>query len=198
MCGLSGLSLSLIYFACMFVSLFATSKLVLFFFFTRQSLISLIYEHRSFYFQLSNYLILSFTSKPILQNTIIHKITRRNKRPHPQKQTHINIMWILPIIGYIGIAFGFIFLTLAIGIHPPPHSLIPLPLHNKNLTHSSYLQSSIRPILPLRTSRRTHRHLQKDPLTFNTHNNDSTNPTMAIRWIPPNAFRVHDFQSFRV
>jgi hypothetical protein len=38
-------------------------------------------------------------------------------------------MWILPLVGYVGVILGFCFLTLAIGKYPPPGVSLSFPFY---------------------------------------------------------------------
>ena len=59
----------------------------------------------------------------------------------------LNKMWILPLVGYIGLALGFGFLTLAIGRFLPT---------SESWFADAYRLHSVRTILPLGTRRRAY------------------------------------------
>lgn len=80
-------------------------------------------------------------------------------------------MWILPLVGYLGMGLGFGFLTLAIGISF---------FFNTKLEYSlNIFLNSIWALLSFRISGGTHRHSQTPLNPPNIHRNRDPNSAMA-------------------
>ena len=82
-----------------------------------------------------------------------HSITSRPPPHHAHRLTSTRLlaMWILPLIGYIGIALGFCFLTLAIGNALPPKAarLSPIPSsYHPPFPHPQAKHTIDRPLTP--------------------------------------------------
>lgn len=86
-----------------------------------------------------------------------------------------NKMWILPLVGYIGLAFGFGFLTLAIG------TFLPSP---RSWMADAYRLHSVRTLLPLRARRRTYCVCQEISHAPHLLCHWRTGSTLPHRWLP--------------
>jgi hypothetical protein len=85
-----------------------------------------------------------------------------------------NNMWILPLVGYIGLGLGFGFLTLAIGTS----------LSSLGSFADAYRFHSVRTLLPLRTRRRTYCVRQETPHAPHLRRDLYTSSALSHRWLP--------------
>jgi hypothetical protein len=87
-------------------------------------------------------------------------------------------MWILPLLGYVGVILGFGFLTLAIGM------FCLAKLWNEWSRSELTCDHSFRPLLPLRTRRRTHRPGKETLVQTYLRRRWVTSLAAAGRWLP--------------
>ena len=95
---------------------------------------------------------------------------------HASLIAQLQNMWILPLVGYIGLGLGFGFLTLAIGTI---HSLVQLP----ERAHAN-LTNSFGTLLPLRTRRGAYGLCQKASYAIDLLGYWHTNRPLHYRWLP--------------
>ena len=98
-------------------------------------------------------------------------------------------MWILPLVGYIGVTVGFCFLTLAIGVNNPI---------SEERSDANEEPLSLRPLLPLRARRRAHRPLQETPHPSDIRRNRTPSATMRSRRLPARPVGAEHHQPRRV
>ena len=87
----------------------------------------------------------------------------------------LNKMWILPLVGYIGLALGFGFLTLAIGLSLPSSG---------TWLADAYRLHSVRTILSLGTRGRAYGIRQEIPYAPHLRRDLDTGPSLSHRWLP--------------
>lgn len=84
-------------------------------------------------------------------------------------------MWILPLVGYLGLGLGFGFLTLAIGSTLADYVWI---------WHVLMVILSIRTLLPFGTRRRAYRYREETPYTADLYCHRCPSPSLPVRWLP--------------
>ena len=90
-------------------------------------------------------------------------------------------MWILPLVGYLGLGLGFGFLTLAIGKFPW--------VIRSTYKHVLMVIVSIWTILPFRTRRRAYRYREETPYEADLYRHWCSSPPLPDRWFP--VFPLH-------
>jgi hypothetical protein len=95
-------------------------------------------------------------------------------------------MWILPLVGFVGVIFFFCFLVLAIGSWPP----IPPRITCVSRQLTVRKTPSLGPVLSVRNNRRAHRPIQKDPHAPHLHHHPgATSPLhrrpLSLQTHPP-------------
>ena len=98
-------------------------------------------------------------------------------------------MWILPLVGYVGVVVGFSFLTLSIGTLQIVQAELPL---------VDKCSSSFWPLLPLRTCRRAHSFYKETSHSPHLRSHSPTNPPLRSRQVSAEAIGSHDLQPCRV
>lgn len=94
----------------------------------------------------------------------------------PPQLLILNMMWILPIVGYAGVVLCLVFLTLAIGM-----SLSPSILNSTAWLMILYPENSVRTILPLRVGRRAYGAHKEITQASNIRNNSRADIARAYR-----------------
>jgi hypothetical protein len=98
-------------------------------------------------------------------------------------------MWILPLVGYLGVVFGFGFLTLAIGELDTALALL-LPHEHVEAQVELTPPYSLRPILSVGAGRRAHGHCEEDPHLSDLRRHWHASPPHCRRPISPRLERA--------